>query len=313
MDKDFQKDDILGRWLEGNLSETEVQELESRSDFEYYEQLIKVADTFSYPEFDTEKSYTSLLEKRNEVNNKQSKGRVFKLNSFAKKLAAASVVLLIGATVWFGINSSKNTFTTGFGDKEIATLTDGSEIRLNSKSEVTYKDTETARLLTLDGEAFFDVKKDNRTFEIETNLGSVTVLGTSFNVYNRNNEMKVACTTGLVRVAFKNNTEQVTLSPGESVVLTNNKVTKLTFDKEDVLDWLENKTIFNGNPLKEVIADLERQFDITVKYPENFNINRSIKTSYPHENVDTALDIVFGTLEGIDYKRNNKIVYLSQN
>lgn len=71
------------------------------------------------------------------------------------------------------------------GKKSIVTLSDGTKIYLNAKSEIGYTSefSNSIRLVSLKGEAFFEVEKENRPFLIETHQTRIQVLGTSFN-YN---------------------------------------------------------------------------------------------------------------------------------
>ena len=59
------------------------------------------------------------------------------------------------------------------------------------------------RELELKGEAFFDVEKGKR-FDVNTELGKISVLGTEFNVLSRDSIFKVSCYEGLVQVTYGN-------------------------------------------------------------------------------------------------------------
>ena len=77
---------------------------------------------------------------------------------------------------------------------------------------------QTKRDLTLEGEAYFKVQK-GQTFSVNTTDGVVKVLGTHFNVKQRNNYFEVNCYEGLVSVTYNN--ETVKLPPGKTFRLIN--------------------------------------------------------------------------------------------
>ena len=75
--------------------------------------------------------------------------------------------------------------STAYGEQKRVVLPDSSEIWLNAGSTVTFPEVfaNDKRLVTLDGEAYFTVKKDTtKPFVVETSQLSVKVLGTKFNV-----------------------------------------------------------------------------------------------------------------------------------
>ena len=131
--------------------------------------------------------------------------------SFPKKLAiAASVLLVITFGVIFvlqqvGKTQNLITKTTTRGQKSTITLTDGSQVRLNSESSLIYPERfeENVRSIQLVGEAFFDVARDeNRPFIIKSGEVTTTVLGTSFNVSAFPDEdIEVTVATGKVKVS----------------------------------------------------------------------------------------------------------------
>ena len=81
-------------------------------------------------------------------------------------------------------------YQTQIGEQREVTLQDGSTIFLNTASRVFVDfDRSTRRAILYEGEAFFEVSKDeNRPFVVEVGERSITVLGTKFNVYKRSGE-----------------------------------------------------------------------------------------------------------------------------
>ncbi|MEM6770461.1 MAG: FecR domain-containing protein [Bacteroidota bacterium] len=316
MDKDFDKDNLLGRWLGGSLSPEEEAALRQRPDFAAYEELVRAVDELAAPEFDGKASLARLKEKRTKQGGaagakERTKGNVRRLRPAHWAGIAASLLLLL--SLWFLWHTSPQNFTAAAATTERAELPDGSTIRLNAVSELGFDASPTARTATLTGEAYFDVSQDGRPFTITTPVGEVTVLGTTFNVYSRDQEMRVTCTSGSVRVTFTQDTTKYTLNAGQSVsLLPDGQVNQVTIQQEEALDWLDGRSVFNNRPLSEVIAELERQFAINILLPDGINPAELIRTGFPNTDADAALEIVVSTLENIRYERSGNNVRLIQ-
>ena len=141
-------------------------------------------------------------------------------------------------------------------------LPDKSSLTLNAESELSYdsKKFKKTRSLNLAGEAFFEVEK-GESFVVNTDLGSVEVLGTSFNVFSRDDRFEVACKTGKVKVSSKDGNSSVILTPGEECHLLDNQIVKL--EKQFQSDeWIEGVIHFEDVRIEDVVAEIERQFDI---------------------------------------------------
>lgn len=95
-------------------------------------------------------------------------------------------------------------FSTKVGEVSHIKLDDGSEVSLNTDSSIRVTMLKEERQIELlSGEAFFDVAKDaNRPFTVATEEQQITVLGTAFNVRQREDEnmLKVAVIEGRVAV-----------------------------------------------------------------------------------------------------------------
>lgn len=146
-------------------------------------------------------------------------------------------------------------------------LPDGSRVTLNAGSEISYHPYwwKYSRKIRFSGEAYFEVKK-GRQFEVKSERASTTVLGTSFNIYSRNQEYRVNCITGKVMVKTKDNQSAVLTKNEFSVVGHDKKIVKLQDEKlnKNAVAWMKNEFIFTSMPLKDIYEELERQFDIEI-------------------------------------------------
>lgn len=166
--------------------------------------------------------------------------------------AAAAVVIagLSGVFVEREINYNKMTAQTNVlevpaGQRMSVTLSDGTQVQLNGNSRIEYPVifSRRQRNVKLSGEAFFEVKHDERhPFIVETFASKVEVLGTRFNVYadEASEYFSTALVDGKVKVTTNDETaEQVVLAPDEMVKFVNNHLVVTKVDAENLISWTE--------------------------------------------------------------------------
>ena len=108
------------------------------------------------------------------------------------------------------------------------------------------------------------ILKQGKRFSVKSNQNKVNVLGTSFNIFSRPGNYRVTCLTGKVKVTTHN--ETTTLAPDMQLTYHNGKLTiKENINAGQSIGWIEDKFVFEGVPLVEVINEIERQYDIRVK------------------------------------------------
>ena len=149
------------------------------------------------------------------------------------------------------------------------TLSDGTHIWLNARSEFSYPASfnGNTREVRLKGEAFFDVAKDrNKKFIVNTGRCEVEVLGTQFNVeaYNEN-EFSTALIQGSVKVTDKSQPdESVVLEPNNTVSLNNGKLTVTPITDFNPYSWKEGLITFKDINFKDLMKELEKNFGIRI-------------------------------------------------
>ncbi|MFK7979235.1 MAG: FecR family protein [Saprospiraceae bacterium] len=189
--------------------------------------------------------------------------------------AAAVVALAVG--FWFTAQPTIATIdqlaaNTQYQEQKTITLADGTKVWLNGNSQLSYPASFTGeqRSVQLTGEAFFEVTKNpNQPFVITTDKTKVTVLGTSFNVRAiiAENATEVVVKTGKVRFENSTGDKQVELTANEKGVYdaSNNRIEETAEEDMNEIAWQSGKLVFKNIPLKEVIEDLNRQFEVTIK------------------------------------------------
>jgi len=187
---------------------------------------------------------------------------------------AAGVAGVAGFLSWQQLFSAE-VYSTGVGEQSTVSLSDGSVVTLNTSSrvKVRYSGNE-RRIDVLQGQAFFDVEKDTaRPFIVRAGAGEVRALGTSFDVYQRDNNVIVTLIEGRVAVvpdAATGPRSEVTLTAGEQVTFGGGAVQRTTPDLRRVAGWQLRKLDFTDAPLREVIAEANRysQQKIELRAPE---------------------------------------------
>lgn len=216
----------------------------------------------------------------------------------------ASAAVLVLALLYTALLPSDTSISTLSGVINKHTLPDGSLVTLNGNSSMDYKvDFRENRLLQLDGEAFFEVKKGSR-FTVETENGSIEVLGTSFNVHSYDKSLTVACKTGKVRV-YNQKKESIDLLPGDLVRL-GTEVIKRKVDINSMATWKSGQPHFTRVPLKEVIASLKNTYSISINLPLEHQ-EKSFTGTYVVDDINKALKMIFLPME-IHYTLENNVV-----
>ncbi|RDY60732.1 FecR family protein [Flagellimonas nanhaiensis] len=289
------QENYLAKWLSGELSEAELAEFKKSDEYASYQKLKEVSGTLKAPEFNVDSALQTLKE-----DHIGKAPKVITLNPFKKFLRVAAVIAVLLAGSYFYVSTLDESVITGFAEHSEVTLPDNSEIFLNAGTKVSFskKDWDTKRNVSLEGEAFFKVAKGKK-FTVSTDHGTVTVLGTQFNVENREGFFEVTCYEGLVSVTH-NNTE-TKLPAGSSFVVVNGKIANSTKLSTAQPTWMNNESSFESIPLGYVLSELERQYNINVK-TENVNTDLLFTGTFSNTDLNMALKSI-STPSKIRYKK----------
>lgn len=223
-------------------------------------------------------------------------------------VAAAAVALLL-FIFQFG-DGYNTTIRVPLAKVDNIELPDGSKVTVNAQSTVKYN-TESwneDRRVLLQGEAFFDVKKGSK-FIVETGAGSIEVLGTSFNVYERKDMLSVQCETG--RVMVRADGKQTILTPQQAVTVVDgfHDFKERVNETNKRSTWRSGLFVYESRPLGEVAAELERQFDVRIQLDNEMKA-RLYNGSFMRSDLNDALTEVFYPLN-LQFSINGKTVVIS--
>ena len=299
----IEKDTYLAKWLEGEISNSELKNRVGEDDFLIYLKMKKGFEISEQLDSSVDDSFAKIQQR---IGSKNEKTRPLYRN-WAIGIAA-SIILFFGL---FSIFEDNNiSIETGFGENKTIALLDGSEVILNSKSTISYneKDWENERILTLDGEAYFKVEKGS-AFTVNTSNGSVTVLGTEFNVNSIEDFFDVICYEG--KVGVKTYESDHILLPTHSVRKINGHSAETLVIQSIKPTWISGESTFKSVPVRYVISALESQYNLSFN-ADDIDDSTIFSGSFPHNNLNVALKTVFETLH-IKYiekeKRNIKLRY----
>ncbi|WP_178986464.1 FecR family protein [Winogradskyella helgolandensis] len=294
MDKEY----LLKKWLDNDLSEAEAKAFKALDDAKLYEEIVDEAQRFGahhqakVPAFET-------LDKRLQ----DKKATPFNWMKVASRFAA---IFVIGLALFLFLNKDNtNIISTDLAQKETITLPDNSRVELNELSQLDYDSSnwENERTLNLKGEAFFDVEKGKR-FDVTTKFGKVSVLGTEFNVLSKDSIFKVTCYEGLVEVRY--NDKVIQLPAGSEFVLDSGNAQKSNVAIAEPY-WLKKMSVFKDAPIKAVLLELENQYNISIT-DSIITDDLRFTGAFEHNNLNSALKSISQPL-GLTYSiiNNEKV------
>lgn len=302
----MRKDYLLAKWLNKNITNEELTELKSSSEYATYIKIAEATSKLKIPSFNIDANFKAISSQI------KLKDKVIRLKPMATFLKIAAVIAVL-FTVYLFINSLDTTIETKIAEKQYFLLPDDSKVVLNANSTINYnkKDWKKSRELTLNGEAYFNVSKGKK-FLVITQLGIVNVLGTQFNVLARDDNFYIKCYEGLVSVSF--NDTIIKLSAGKKLKIENGVLIKHYKNNTSSPGWIANESSFENTTLAIVLKEFERQYPIKIT-TENINVNKRFSGSFTHNNLNLALKSVCDplnlsfTINGEDvtiYAKDNK-------
>jgi transmembrane sensor len=212
--------------------------------------------------------------------------------SLVASVLVVGILLVLSPAVFKAEQCLKNcVYQTKVGEQQVHTLADGSVLSLNTNTHVRvdYSDKQ-RKIRLLKGEAHFDVQSDSsRPFEVYAGQGMVRAVGTAFSVYLTPRNVEVTVTEGRVDLSAIQVPQP---SPGQSVPSVSTTDAKLipkklgtldagqsaVFDSAvrnikhlaelevtDELSWRSGLLVFKGEPLIDVVREINRYTSITIE------------------------------------------------
>lgn len=321
MDKNTQQQELLQKYLEGEATPEEKQQIEKwYASFEQTEDKHnrKNKKRIGRELYDRVYSHPGLSD--------GAKPKIFRLNLVTKAAASIFLPLLVGLFAWMMLGTPKKqqdqvkwiALETKAGERKKVILSDSSEIWLNAASRIIYpeKFAGAERIIKLvEGEAFFNVSHNKKfPFRVIAPNGVYTrVLGTSFNItaYAQDKIVNVEVSSGKVAVG-KNGKELAKLIKGQGLDINTFTSLATSHATANANAWTRNELIFNGQSLKEVAVVLSRAYGITVAISENVNENLKCRGSFSLGQQPAEIVKVLCVLHGLRYSATDRSIIIKK-
>lgn len=312
--------DLVTRYLANELSPQEASSVEawvnaSDDNREQFEELKKIWDTTAITRanrsINIDKEWDYLQRK---LGHKKTRTGQQGLKILFR--IAALLVIAFG-TVFITRNFiSEKTIRTGLAETQEVMLPDGSKVTLNANSKLKYKRkfVQDKRLLSLQGEAFFEVQKNpDVPFVISVNEAEIKVLGTSFNVraYRSMDNIEVTVKEGLVSLYEKQQEQKKVLaSAGEKAEYHKDlKIVKKRLNQNKNYNaWKTRIMVFESDSLAGVAETIGRVYHTKVILDNPDLNNCTITTTFENKDLNTVLKVLESTLDISVEQNKDKIV-----
>lgn len=324
-------DDLLVKYLLGEASASERKEVDNWIDadpehYRYYEHFKfiwdesqQLAASSTVNENDAWKRFQQRIASASEDTDGSPLMTVVKPSRtrWYETRVAASIIMLLGvsALVLFVLvpfkdsNSHKSVVVATNTAAKAETLPDGSIITLNKNSAITFDKgfTEAKRVVSLKGEAFFQIQPDKtKPFIVTVNDVTITVLGTSFNVKSMNGKTEVVVESGMVKVERAN--QSVQLKQKEKLEINSRDS---LMEKAPVTDQLykfyrTREFVCDDTPLPVLIQAINENYgvNIVIKNPALYDIRMNVP--FYNETLDQILKVIVETNEEYNIKIERK-------
>jgi len=300
------KENLVKKWLADELTDAEREAFEQLDDFQLHKDILDNAAYFKSSGFSQLDDFETFSKRLDEI------AKPVRKMTWVKPFLRIASVFVIGFSLYyFFLFNNVVEIQTLASEKATIELPDASKVIVNAMSEVRYSKGkwQQKRELELQGEAFFDVAKGSK-FSVITSEGTVSVLGTQFNVKQRGSYFEVECFEGTVKVTSQNTSEQ--LKAGDRYRFSNGQVS-LGNTLYQQPQWTKNVSSFDRIPIFEVIAELERQYNIEVEMDE-VQTARLFTGGFVHDNLENALKSITEPLD-LDFTieaKNHVRMYASE-
>lgn len=328
-------EELFEHYLQNNLSETEQQ------------QMMEIIEKGTHDDFLKEKIHLMLKGNASEVlekekgdyilkyilSNTENEPKVIPLQPEPKRnrrktvriiVAAASIIALIAIGRKFFFNEKniievpvveQNTIAENtsidFSGKQLIHLPDGSTVLLNDNSSLKYDQKSfnaKTREVTLTGEAFFDIKRnEEKPFIVHTGKVQTKVLGTAFNINAKNSSKNIEVTVARGKVQV-GDTEKVygVITPNQQIKV--NKST-LSFEQNNikaaiVTEWKNNYLILDDINMAEAVTLIAQKYKVSISISNDKIKNCRITASFLNEeDLDHVLKVICSVIE-TEYRYN---------
>lgn len=285
------------RWMLGHENDPVLR----RAMLEMWEKTPATSDTPSA------EGLRRLLHEVDPLSGSQTRGKGF-LHRIYRPVAAAAAVAAVFSAGWFAPSLLGEAGDRDALDKTILVsapeskghyiLPDGTEVWLNSDSRLSYSGdfNRSARAVTLEGEAYFDVAHDEtRPFTVALDSLVVEVTGTAFDAINYPfAQVQVALRRGSVSVSGIGDDMALNMTPDQIVTrlrgLPNISVAQT--ESENYCGWMACKLTFDNRRLADIITNLERRYAVSIEVGPGINLEKRLSLTIGDETFEETASLL---------------------
>ncbi len=267
-------------------------------------------------EFSSEESYKKFRERLPQQ-------KKFKRYSLFRYAAATIILLMVSSSLIYFITQKEREMIMVATADEIkkVVLPDGTTVLLSRYSNLAYPSQfkQTGREITLEGEGYFEVtKNEHAPFTVTTQDIIVKVLGTRFNVraYSQNSEIETTLLEGSVEVSRPNNEHTILLKPNEMAVFRKESGELLSLPHPtpaNEITWTDDVLLFSNIPLSRIAEDLSNHFNIKIRITdEKLKTYRLTARFENRESLEEILNLLQSTAN-FDWKKEADSITIKPN
>lgn len=292
--------ELLLKYISGKASQKEKEEVASWID----------ADAANMKQFmSLRKSYDAFLwQDMGDCSGKSHK--VLFLQPVAMKILRIAAVFAIAFGLSYALmhtlqkeNIEMQTVYVPAGQRTQVTLSDGTMVWVNGKSTLTFPSqfSSQTRNVELDGEAYFDVRKNpEKQFIVSTaHQSAIKVLGTKFNVkaYKESEEVTTTLIEGKVNFEFfgmSQKPQYITMAPGQKLIYNSQsgRTELYTTSGEGELAWKDGIIVFKQTSLRDALNILADRYDVEFVVQENVPNDDSFSGTFTSRSLEQVLNYI---------------------
>lgn len=233
---------------------------------------------------------------------KQERRKIFRSKAlkYCIAAAAAAALFLTGAATSELVTGKRQETVLMASSENISsyTLPDGSKVWLNKNSWLAYnqKFGKRTRQVTLKGEGYFEVNRDERRpfiVKMQNDL-DIKVLGTTFNAcnYPSLNKAEVILRSGSVQVSDNGRNEYVILKPNQKFTWNEGSAEISSVNAMNCCRWFEHRLVFDNVKLKDILENLSHKYQTEISLNVGNLADKHMSMTIRDESVEDILDIL---------------------
>lgn len=295
---------LWSKWLAGTITPKERAALAQKVDLDQLESVLAQQKAFELSVQPVEQMWKDFEQRQSK--DKDVAARPQTRYRATQWLVAVLVLLGLIAAVAYYLGTKPDKIETAPGESTIKVFAEGTKVELSPGSVLSFKEEswKEERSLSLQGQAFFDVSK-GKPMTIYTPQGKIAVLGTQFDIWEMEDQLRVQCFEGKVSVSAGG--KKAILKAKEWVSLNKNTLSAVGTFSQAEPDWKRQERVYQKIPLPLVLQDIERFY--AIRFEAAVALHDDFSGVIPTQDLEKALAYLAQSMNW-QYERKGKIIQL---